>query len=58
MSQTQLYFSFYDFITSSFGRPVLELRELRKETIPFRTTYSRNLHITINEGILVREVKQ
>ena len=41
-------------LTKSFGRPCLELSALSKDTINFRTTYSGNLHITINQGLIVK----
>jgi hypothetical protein len=41
-------------LIKSFGRPCLELTAKNKDTINFRTTYSGNLHITINQGIIAR----
>ena len=41
-------------LTKSFGRPCLELSALTKDSIKFRTTYSGNLHITIDQGLIVR----
>ncbi len=36
----------------SFGSPVMEIKKVQNDTIYFRTTRSKNLHITINEGVL------
>ena len=38
----------------SWGEPCIELNEVKGDTIRFRTTHSRNLHITINEGYFLR----
>jgi hypothetical protein len=39
----------------SFGVPLIEFLENEQDTIRFRTTYSANLHITINEGKFIRQ---
>ncbi len=41
-------------ILKSFGEPFIELKEVSQDTITFRTTYVVNVHITINEGKLVK----
>lgn len=41
-------------ITKSFGEPCIDLKEAKQDTITFRTTHVANLHITVNEGKLVR----
>lgn len=41
-------------INNSWGLPCIELRNVKKDTIEFRTTYSGNLHITVNEGYLLK----
>lgn len=41
-------------INDSWGPPCIELRNIKKDTIEFRTTYSGNLHITVNEGYLLK----
>jgi hypothetical protein len=41
-------------LVKSFGEPCIELKERIKNTITFRTTHVANLHITLNEGKLVR----
>ena len=41
-------------IVESWGLTCIELNEVKKDTIGFRTTYSGNLHITINEGYFLR----
>ena len=44
-------------LVKSFGTPIIELEASGKKTIRFRTTYSSNLRITINEGLLIKEGK-
>ena len=39
----------------SFGTPVIEFLEGANDTLKFRTTYAANLHITLNEGRLIRD---
>ena len=34
----------------SWGEPCIELNEVKGDTIKFRTTYPRKIHITVNEG--------
>jgi hypothetical protein len=41
-------------IFHSFGSPCIELKERKGDTINFRTTYSGNVHVTINEGKLIK----
>jgi hypothetical protein len=41
-------------IIKSFGEPCIELKEAKQDTITFKTTHVANLHITIDEGKLVR----
>ncbi|MXV16579.1 hypothetical protein [Hufsiella ginkgonis] len=41
-------------LADSFGSTVVELNYSRTDTIPFRTTYAFNLHIQLNEGMLIR----
>jgi hypothetical protein len=41
-------------IHDSWGLPCIELKEVKKDTIEFRTTYSGNLHITVNEGYFLK----
>ncbi|MFC4738686.1 hypothetical protein ACFO3U_01630 [Flavobacterium ponti] len=36
-----------------FGKPIIEINESKSDTLFFRTTYSGQLNVTINEGILV-----
>jgi hypothetical protein len=42
-------------LQKSFGDPIMELKIQNKDTIKFRTTYSANLRITINSGILLKK---
>jgi hypothetical protein len=39
------------------GKVVMEVEEINKDTLNFRTTYDRQLQITINTGKLIRENK-
>jgi hypothetical protein len=39
---------------ASWGSPCIELKDIKKGTIEFRTTYSANLHITVNEGYFLK----
>lgn len=41
-------------MNDSWGPPCIELKEVKKDTIRFRTTYSANLHITANEGYFLK----
>jgi hypothetical protein len=41
-------------INRSFGPPCIEISRVNADTIFFRTTPSGNLHITINEGQLIK----
>jgi hypothetical protein len=41
-------------IYRSFGKQMIEFKETGKDTLKFRTTYVSNLHVTLNEGVLVR----
>ena len=41
-------------LLNSFGDPCIELLESKNDTIKFRTTYTGNLHVTINGGIFLR----
>jgi hypothetical protein len=38
----------------SFGQPFIELKATKADTTFFRTTWTGNLHVTINEGYFVR----
>lgn len=38
----------------SFGQPFIKIKETRSDTTFFRTTWSGNLHITINSGYFLR----
>ncbi len=38
----------------SFGEPFIEIKATKVDTIFFRTIWTGNLHITINEGYFVR----
>jgi len=44
-------------IKKSFGVPIVEFLENKSDTINFRSTYVWNLHITLNEGKLIRQNK-
>ena len=39
---------------SSFGNPCLEIKETKGDSTFFRTTWTGNLHITINEGYFLK----
>ncbi len=41
-------------IHNSFGNTQIEFEESGNDTLEFRTTYSGNLHITVNQGKLVK----
>jgi hypothetical protein len=41
-------------VYDSWGEPYIELNEVKKDSIKFRTTYPRNLHITANEGYFIK----
>jgi len=41
-------------IHDSWGPSCIELKDVKKDTIQFRTTYSGNLHITVNEGYFLK----
>ena len=41
-------------IHSSFGDTQMEFEETGNDTLKFRTTYSGNLHVTVNQGKLVK----
>jgi len=41
-------------LKSSFGKSCIEVKSVHGDSIYFRTTYTGNLHITTNEGVLVR----
>ena len=41
-------------IRKSFGEHCIEIKSINGDTISFRTTYEGNLHITINEGKIIR----
>lgn len=36
------------------GKPQFEVHEAEGDTIPFRLTYSGNLEVTINDGVIIR----
>jgi len=42
-------------LSKSFGKNCIELDKASGDTVFFRTTYTGNLHITINEGRFVRQ---
>ncbi len=52
--KVQLEIQLDSLLWESHGNPVIELQELNADTIPFRTTFNYNLHITKNEGMLIR----
>jgi hypothetical protein len=41
-------------IYQSFGKHTIEFNETGKDTLKFRTTYSANLRVTLNDGMLVK----
>jgi hypothetical protein len=41
-------------IYRSFGDTCMELKSQREDTILFRSTYTGNLHITINKGMIIK----
>lgn len=41
-------------IHNSFGNTQIEFEETGNDTLIFRTTYSGNLHITVNQGKLIK----
>lgn len=41
-------------IYRSFGKQIIEFKETGKDTLKFKTTYASNLHVTLNEGVLIR----
>jgi hypothetical protein len=48
--------NFKEVIKSSFGDPCIELKGFEGNKIKFRTTYTGNLHITINEGVFIKSI--
>jgi hypothetical protein len=42
-------------IYDSWGKPCIELNDVRGDTIMFRTTHPGNLHVTVNEGYFVKQ---
>jgi hypothetical protein len=54
-NKNQITTSLGSLLQKSFGDPIMELKIQNKDTIKFRTTYSANLRITINSGVLVRK---
>jgi hypothetical protein len=48
---------FSKLIQKSFGEVCMEIKEVRGDTINFRTTYTANLHITLNEGRLIKLIE-
>jgi hypothetical protein len=42
-------------IYDSWGKPCIELKDVRGDTITFRTTHPGNLHITVNEGYFIKQ---
>lgn len=46
--------SLHSMLLKSFGEPCLELKRASGDSIFFRTAYRGNMHITVNEGQLVR----
>ncbi len=45
---------FEKLVQKSFGNSIVKLEDIHGDTINFRTTYSGNLHITLNQGKLIR----
>jgi len=45
---------FEKLVFKSFGDPCFELKEKKGDTILFRSTYSGNLHLTTNEGMIIK----
>lgn len=41
-------------LRKSFGEDCIEIEQIEGDTIHFRTTYSGNLHITINQGKFIK----
>jgi hypothetical protein len=39
----------------SFGQPFIEIKQTRGRKTFFRTTWTGNLHVTINEGCFLKE---
>jgi hypothetical protein len=42
-------------IRGAFGEECMEVKTVRGNKIGFRTTYEANLHITLNEGMLIKK---
>lgn len=46
--------TFQKLMYRSFGAPCIELESASNDTVYFRTTYSNNVHITVNKGRFIR----